>query len=70
MILEAFTTATSGTGTRGTFDTKLVAARSVGGPMTIVAFESSAEDGRPLHAVASTCTVDRYVAALTPPQAD
>ncbi len=47
-VLETFTTATSGTGTRGTFDTRLtLPARD--GPLTIVAFESSAEDGRPLH---------------------
>ena len=50
VVLEAFTTATSGTGTRGTFDTTL-SVPGLEGPMTIVAFESSAEDGRPLHAV-------------------
>ena len=48
VILEAFTTATSGTGTRGTFDTKLNLP-AVSGTVTIVTFEASAEDGRPLH---------------------
>ncbi len=48
VVLESFTTATSGTGTRGTFDTRLTLP-GVDGPLTIVAFESSAEDGRPLH---------------------
>ena len=50
VILETFTTATSGTGTRGTFGTEL-ALPDAKGPLTIVAFESSAEDGRPLHVV-------------------
>jgi hypothetical protein len=48
VVLEAFTTATSGTGTRGTFDTTLTLP-GIDGPVSIVAFESSAEDGRPLH---------------------
>jgi hypothetical protein len=48
VILETFTTATSGTGTRGTFDTRL-AVPDGEGEVTVVAFESSAEDGRPLH---------------------
>ena len=50
VVLEAFTTATSGTGTRGTFDTSLVLP-AASGTMTITAFESSAKDGKPLHAV-------------------
>jgi hypothetical protein len=48
VILEAFTTATSGTGTRGTFDTKLNLP-GASGTVTIVTFESSAKDGTPLH---------------------
>ena len=48
VVLETFTTATSGTGTRGTFETELAVPDTVG-PVTIVAFEASAEDGRPLH---------------------
>jgi germination protein M len=50
VILETFTTATSGTGTRGTFNTKL-SLPTASGSVTIVAFEASAEDGRPLHVV-------------------
>ena len=56
VLLRAFTTATSGTGTRGTFDTAL-AMPDAEGPVTIVAFESSAEDGRPLHVVRVPVTV-------------
>jgi len=50
VVHEGFTTATSGTGTRGTFDTTLPLP-DLEGTMTIVAFEASAEDGRPLHVV-------------------
>lgn len=57
VILEAFTTATSGTGTRGTFDTKL-SLPTVSGKLTIVAFEASAQDGRPLHAVEVQVTLE------------
>lgn len=57
VILEAFTTATSGTGTRGTFDTKL-SLPTASGSLTIVAFEASAEDGRPLHAVDVRVTLE------------
>ena len=49
-LLEAFTTATSGTGTRGTFDTRLTIP-SVPGTVTIIAYEASAENGEPLHKV-------------------
>lgn len=49
VLLQAFTTATSGTGTRGTFDTTL-SLPTVTGNLTVVAFEASAEDGRPIHA--------------------
>lgn len=48
LLKRTFTTATSGTGTRGTFDTE-VALPDGTGPVTVVAYESSAEDGRPLH---------------------
>lgn len=50
-ILErTFTTATSGTGTRGTFDTRVdVPARP--GDVTVVAYEASAKDGSQLHVV-------------------
>ena len=50
VVLRGFTTATSGTGTRGTFETEL-AVPNLAGPATIVAFEASAEDGSPLHVV-------------------
>ena len=57
-VLEAFTTATSGTGTRGSFETTL-SLPELEGPMTLVAFESSAEDGRPLHVVDVQVTLTR-----------
>jgi hypothetical protein len=57
VILETFTTATSGTGTRGTFNTKL-SLPTASGSLTIVAFEASAEDGRPLHAVDVPVTIE------------
>ncbi len=50
VVRRTFTTATSGTGTRGTFDTTL-ALPGRKGTVTVVAYESSAEDGRPLHVV-------------------
>jgi hypothetical protein len=50
VIYEGFTTATSGTGTRGTFDTTIPLPDEQG-PIEIVAYEASAEDGRPLHVV-------------------
>ena len=49
-ILQTFTTATSGTGTRGTFDTMLPLPGREGTVM-VVAYEASAKDGRPLHVV-------------------
>ncbi len=50
LLERTFTTATSGTGTRGTFDTEL-ALRDHEGEVTVVAYESSAKDGSPLHVV-------------------
>jgi spore germination protein GerM len=50
VVLRTFTTATSGNGTRGTFDTTLALPGRTG-KVTVVAYESSAEDGRPLHVV-------------------
>ena len=58
VVYEAFTTATSGTGTRGTFDTTLPL-QDFQGPMTIIAFEASAEDGRPLHVAEVPVTLGR-----------
>jgi hypothetical protein len=57
VILETFTTATSGTGTRGTFSTSLELPDTEG-PVTIVAFEASAEDGRPLHVARVPVTLE------------
>jgi Immunoglobulin-like domain of bacterial spore germination/Sporulation and spore germination len=48
LLERTFTTATSGTGTRGTFDTELALPDHVG-EVTVVVYESSAEDGSPLH---------------------
>ena len=59
VILETFTTATSGTGTRGTFAAELEVPEGTEGAVTIVAFEASAEDGRPLHVVRVPVTVER-----------
>lgn len=59
VILETFTTATSGTGTRGTFAAQLEVPEGTEGAVTIVAFEASAEDGRPLHVVRVPVTVER-----------
>ena len=58
VLLETFTTATSGTGTRGTFATSLDLPGAEG-PVTVVAFEASAEDGRPLHVVRVPLTIAR-----------
>jgi hypothetical protein len=58
VVLQAFTTATSGTGTRGTFDTKLTMP-TASGTMTIIAFEASAENGEPLHVVDVQVTVEQ-----------
>jgi hypothetical protein len=58
VVMRGFTTATSGTGTRGTFESEL-AVPDLEGPATIIAFEASAEDGRPLHVVEVPVTVDR-----------
>ena len=58
VIDESFTTATSGTGTRGTFE-HVLEVPDVDGPVTIVAFEASAEDGSPLHVVRVPVTIAR-----------
>ena len=58
VIDESFTTATSGTGTRGTFE-HVLEVPDVDGQVTIVAFEASAEDGSPLHVVRVPVTIAR-----------
>jgi hypothetical protein len=50
-LAERFVTATSGSGERGTFDATIAAPAGTTGPVTLVAFEPSAEDGRPQHVV-------------------
>ncbi len=45
-----FVTATSGSGTRGTFDTTISFPHTAG-PVTLVAYEPSAENGKPIHIV-------------------
>jgi germination protein M len=45
-----FVTASSGSGTRGTYDTT-ISFPHTGGPLTLVAYEPSAENGKPLHLV-------------------
>ena len=48
LLKRTFTTATSGNGTRGTFDTELALPDRTG-RVTVVSYEASAKDGRPLH---------------------
>ena len=50
-VAERFVTATSGNGMRGTFDATIAAPAGVKGRVTLVAFEPSAEDGRPQNVV-------------------
>ena len=50
VIAQKTVTATSGTGTRGTFDTTLKFSGG-SGPATLIAFEYSAEDGSRIHQV-------------------
>ena len=45
-----FVTATSGSGTRGTFDTT-ISFPHTDGPITLVAYEPSAANGKPVHVV-------------------
>jgi len=57
VVQRSFTTATSGTGTRGTFETAL-SVPGLEGRATVVAFEASAEDGSPLHVAEVPVVVD------------
>ena len=50
LLKRTFTTATSGNGTRGTFDTE-IAVPDREGAVTVVTYEASAKDGTPLHVV-------------------
>jgi immunoglobulin-like protein involved in spore germination/sporulation and spore germination protein len=46
-----FVTATSGSGTRGTFDVTISFTVHGSGPVSLIAYEESAENGRPIHRV-------------------
>jgi hypothetical protein len=50
-LAERFVTATSGNGMRGTFDGTIAPPPGTKGPVTLVAYEPSAVDGRPMHVV-------------------
>lgn len=50
-LAKQVVTATSGSGTRGTFDASLAFDAPPDTALTLYAYESSAEDGRPLHEV-------------------
>jgi hypothetical protein len=53
VLAEDFVTATSGSGTRGTFDATIAFDRQVEAPEegTLVVFEASAEDGSAIHVI-------------------
>lgn len=58
LLKRTFTTATSGSGTRGRFSAE-IALPDRDGPVTVVAYESSAKDGTPLHVVKVPLTLAR-----------
>ena len=49
-VASRFVTATSGSGERGTYDATISFPRTAG-PLTLVAYEQSAESGKPIHVV-------------------
>jgi germination protein M len=49
-VASRFVTATSGSGERGTYDAT-ISFPQTGGPLTLVAYEQSAESGKPIHVV-------------------
>ena len=51
ILSHKLVTATSGSGTRGTFDVQIGFDTAESQPGTLYAYESSAEDGRPIHEV-------------------
>lgn len=57
LIIDTFTTATSGTGTRGTWEKRIDLPAGTSGAMTLRVFEESMEDGRPLGLVDLAITV-------------
>jgi len=58
VLVETFATATSGSGTRGTFDVTAPFALGTPGAGRLVVYESSAEDGRPIHVVEIPVTLE------------
>lgn len=59
VLYDSFATATSGSGTRGTFDVPIEFAVAADGPGTLVAYERSAEDGSEIHSVRIPVTLRR-----------
>lgn len=57
ILTETFTTATCGSGCRGTFSEAVAFEVDHEQPGTIMVFESSAEDGRPIHVVRVAVTL-------------
>ncbi len=57
VLLDDVVTATSGTGTRGTWEHAVQLPAGLKGPVTLRVFEASAKDGSPLHQVDITLTV-------------
>ena len=51
VLAKKFVTATSGSGTRGTFDTVLAVPNASPGDVTLVAYEDNAANGKPFHVV-------------------
>lgn len=58
-LVETFAMATSGSGTRGTFEVTAPFALDAPSAGRLVVFESSAEDGRPIHVVEIPVTLER-----------
>jgi hypothetical protein len=50
-VYEHFATATSGTGTRGTFDEQISFSGAASGPAVLKVWESSAKDGSAINVV-------------------
>jgi hypothetical protein len=57
VVYDAPVTATSGTGTRGTWEVRVELPATVRGPVFLRVFETSAEDGRPLGLMDTELTV-------------
>ena len=57
-LVESFAMATSGSGTRGTFDVTVPFALGAPGAGKLVVFETSAKDGQPIHVVDITVRLE------------